>query len=50
MRDFGRKRIRVNKEHPKYRDFITTALDFVFHVVFSLFFIPLAVALVNASL
>ena len=49
MRDFGRKRIRVNREHPKFSRFYHYGPLFLYFMMYSpLFFIPLAVALINA--
>jgi len=49
MRDFGRKRIRVNKEHPQISRFYHYGPLILYFMLYSpLFFIPLAVALVNA--
>lgn len=49
MRDFGRKRIRVNREHPGVSRFYHYGPLFLYLMLFSpLFFMPLAVALANA--
>jgi len=49
MRDFGRKRIRVNREHPKFSRFYHYGPFSLYLMLYSpLFFVPLAMALVNA--
>lgn len=49
MRDFGRKRIRVNREHPKFSRFYHYGPLFLYLMLYSpLFFVPLATALANA--
>ena len=50
MRDFGRKRIRVNREHPNISRIYHYGPLLLYLMLYSpLFFIPLAVALVNAA-
>ena len=50
MRDFGRKRVRVNREHPDVSQVYHYGPLFLYFMLRSpLFFIPLAVALANAT-
>ncbi len=49
MRDFGRKRVRVNREHPGISRFYHYGPLFLYLMLLSpLFFIPLVLALINA--
>jgi glycosyltransferase involved in cell wall biosynthesis len=49
MRDFGRKRVRVNREHPEASRFYHYGPMFLYLMLYSpLFFVPLTLALLNA--
>ena len=50
MRDFGQKRIRVNREHPNISKFYHYGPLFLYFMLYSpFFFVPLAIALVNTA-
>lgn len=50
MRDFGRKRIKVNKAHPQISRFYHYGPLILYLMLYSpLFFVPLSVALINAT-
>ncbi|MFC1935026.1 glycosyltransferase, partial [Chloroflexota bacterium] len=50
MRDFGRKRVRVNREYPSFSRFYHYGPLFIYLMLYSpLFFIPVTVAFLNAT-